>query len=308
MIKSIQISNFQSHKDTTLKFSKGVNVIQGRSDSGKTAILRALNWLINNKPAGDAFRSTWGGLTKVQIKTTEHFIRRWKEGTAKNGYSVSKMGWDEKDGPEYQDFKAFGQGVPEEISEALNMLPINFQSQLDPPFLLSDSPGEVARVLNEVASLDVIDSSLSNVAAKVRSNANEKREAEGRTLELEEELESYKGLDELDGYLTGLEQLERQAIEASSRKSELAILIGRIEEAQEELKKEVDVSGAEEILDDLEQVGKRLGKVEKEIEALNKLGKKIKEATDDLEEYEAEIEDLEKQMPKVCPTCGKELK
>ena len=48
MIKSLHIQNFQSHKKTTLKFHKGINVVIGQSDSGKSAIIRALNWTINN--------------------------------------------------------------------------------------------------------------------------------------------------------------------------------------------------------------------------------------------------------------------
>ena len=39
MIKSIQLKNFQSHRDTTLRLSPGVNVIVGDPQNGKTAIL-----------------------------------------------------------------------------------------------------------------------------------------------------------------------------------------------------------------------------------------------------------------------------
>jgi len=47
MINSLTIQNFQSHKNTTLEFDNGINIIIGQSDSGKTAIIRALNWVIN---------------------------------------------------------------------------------------------------------------------------------------------------------------------------------------------------------------------------------------------------------------------
>ena len=61
MIQSLQINNFQSHKYSVMELHKGVNVIIGPSDSGKTTILRALRWLVWNRPSGDAFRSDWGG-------------------------------------------------------------------------------------------------------------------------------------------------------------------------------------------------------------------------------------------------------
>ncbi len=55
MIKSAKLINFQSHIDSLLEFHSGVNSITGQSDSGKSSILRAINWVIHNKPSGDAF-------------------------------------------------------------------------------------------------------------------------------------------------------------------------------------------------------------------------------------------------------------
>ena len=41
----IEIVNFQSHANTKLNFDEGVNVIIGPSDSGKTAVIRAMKWI-----------------------------------------------------------------------------------------------------------------------------------------------------------------------------------------------------------------------------------------------------------------------
>jgi len=49
MLKKISIQNFQSHKKTELDLVDGINVIYGLSQSGKSAILRALNWIIFNR-------------------------------------------------------------------------------------------------------------------------------------------------------------------------------------------------------------------------------------------------------------------
>ncbi|MFR9297315.1 MAG: AAA family ATPase, partial [Aedoeadaptatus pacaensis] len=43
-IEKIILVNFQSHVYSELSLSRGVNVIVGPSDSGKTAIMRALRW------------------------------------------------------------------------------------------------------------------------------------------------------------------------------------------------------------------------------------------------------------------------
>ena len=47
MIKKIIIENFQSHKKTEMKFTEHLNVIFGESDSGKSAIRRAIQSVIN---------------------------------------------------------------------------------------------------------------------------------------------------------------------------------------------------------------------------------------------------------------------
>ena len=67
MISQLTLRNFQSHKASRLRFHPGVNVITGPSDSGKTALLRALLWAVRNRPSGDAFRSHWGGDTSVTV-------------------------------------------------------------------------------------------------------------------------------------------------------------------------------------------------------------------------------------------------
>ena len=60
MITKIEIKNFQSHKDTMIDFDKGINSICGESDNGKTAIIRAIRWVIENRPLGtDKLNSFW---------------------------------------------------------------------------------------------------------------------------------------------------------------------------------------------------------------------------------------------------------
>ena len=45
MIEAVEIINFQPHENTVLEFAPGVNVIKGQSRSGKSSIIRSLEWL-----------------------------------------------------------------------------------------------------------------------------------------------------------------------------------------------------------------------------------------------------------------------
>ena len=65
MIQSIRLQNFQSHKDSYLRFSNGINIISGQSNNGKTSLLRGLNWVITNRPQGIAFKSIFSDKKEI---------------------------------------------------------------------------------------------------------------------------------------------------------------------------------------------------------------------------------------------------
>ena len=68
MLIQLVIENFQSHEKTALEFCSGINTIVGSSNSGKSAILRALYWVVYNKPGGFGFSSHWNLDKKGALK------------------------------------------------------------------------------------------------------------------------------------------------------------------------------------------------------------------------------------------------
>ena len=55
VISSLTLENFQSHKESKIVFDKGLTVIIGQTDQGKSAIIRALKWVLYNEPRGTDF-------------------------------------------------------------------------------------------------------------------------------------------------------------------------------------------------------------------------------------------------------------
>ena len=49
---NVNLHNFQSISDANLEFVEGLNLIVGQSNSGKTAILRAINSVVDNPSRG----------------------------------------------------------------------------------------------------------------------------------------------------------------------------------------------------------------------------------------------------------------
>jgi len=181
MITKLSLINFQSHRNTVLEFSPGVNAIVGQSDSGKSAILRALYWIKNNRPSGDAFVSHWARNGRgVQVEETSAGIEIGDtaiariRGKALNAYRING-----------KDLEAVRTDVPAEVSEALRLSDVNIQRQLDSPFLLGESPADVARFFNELVHLDEIDAALTIVESKKRETAADGRRLTAECQELE---------------------------------------------------------------------------------------------------------------------------
>lgn len=223
MIKQLEIKNFQSHKDSVLDFHKGVNIILGKTDSGKTAVIRALRKLVWNKPGGDSFRSHWGGDTEIKLYTDNAYIAR----VIKNNENLYVLGDDH--------YKAFGAGVPEEISQALNFDEVNLQMQFDPHFLLTSSAGEVAAHFNRIAHLDVIDRSLKNLKSSVNSINSDIKYTEQDVEETQDQLKQYEVLDKYEADLEVIESTEEDRNKLQKDQKALTDLILQVENVTEEI-------------------------------------------------------------------------
>lgn len=154
MIERIILRNFQAHTKLDLVLDR-VTCIVGRTDAGKSAILRALRWVMLNRPSGDGFIHHDKDSCQVSIIVEDNVLSKSKG--SKNLYTLNE-----------KEFTAFGTNVPEEITNLLNVSELNFQQQMDSPFWLMESPGIVAKELNAIVDLSSIDRILENVATEHR--------------------------------------------------------------------------------------------------------------------------------------------
>ena len=237
MIQSLHIKNFQSHKDSRLDFHPGVNVIVGASDSGKTSIIRALRWLIWNRPGGEDFRSDWGGDTGVEINTEDGFNTYRLKGKSTNEYFIAHKESFEK--PKV--LVAFGTKVPEEIQKALNIDDTNLQKQFDSPFLISSTPGEVAAYFNQIAHLEKIDSSISYVNGKITKLTSRQKLDEETLEEDQEKLKQYEYLDKFEIDLEDLEHRQASLIQLIASRKRLSEHLETMEENSRKIKKQEEI-------------------------------------------------------------------
>ena len=319
MIQSLKIKNFQSHKDSILEFDPGVNVIIGKSDSGKTALLRALRWLIWNRPSGDAFRSDWGGNTEVVAALTVPdlpnpapiIITRRRD--KKDEYVLlnkEQVGYTAKSIHKPYIFTAFGTNVPEEIRKAINFAEINLQKQFDQPFLITATPSEVAAHFNKVAKLDKIDKSLQNINKWIREIESSIKFKDAQIVKNEDELKQYDHLDKIEAEVEVLENLEKEHIKQISSISSLESLCEEIRVTNEDIENASEILQLEKPVNDvLDLIYKKDGLEDGPIASINELLDEIDATEVNIEAAKDKLIELEKQFedefPDICPLCGK---
>ena len=333
MITKIEIKNFQSHKNTVLEFDKGVNVICGESDNGKSAVIRAIRWVVENQPQGtEKINARWNEDFKeplsVKLYTEKGYVERIRD-KKRNGYNLCKNG-------EEVHLDAIGKGVPKEVTDFLNVSDVNFQYQLDPIYLLSKTPGQASQYLNEIVHLDSIDKIMSIADSDKRQLSSEQKIVETDIKKLEEEQKNYEWIDEADNLYIRTKKLNSMVDDITEQENELETSISNYETLESskmdltehnkllekimdilipdvnELAKSitdyklydsqvVDLSEAKKLVNDIDSI------IIQDIDELQKSLISYYELKADLERYEVEINNLKNKLPDICPYCGNVL-
>lgn len=199
MISEITIKGFQSHVNSTFRLSPGLTVVTGPTDSGKTAIIRAIRWVAFNEPAGDGFVNESVGEALVTI-------------TLANGTVITK-GRRKGGRTSYQLTLAEGKpqlfeqaDVPPEVMAALGITrqkfgdfetALNFAFQLEAPFLISEPPSAGAKVLGVIAGTEIVDLAIKATSKDTHAARAKRLKADQDVQQYEKDLKQYDDLDAL---------------------------------------------------------------------------------------------------------------
>jgi len=231
-IQSLRLENFQSHKDTTLQLHPQFNTVIGTGNSGKTAIVRALSFVLFGQ-----WNSSWvrhgAKFCRITITTDTGVEVVREKGDKINRYIITQNGTP-------QVYENFGSKVPDEVEKVLNIftakvgekeeLNLNLSNQLDPLFLLS-SPGSFkAKVLGKLSKAHYLDHALREINKDKKRLSSEKSllEKEGEVIELD--LQKYAGLDNQKAWLEALGKRVENAQELDSRLQKLKDVQRRMDE------------------------------------------------------------------------------
>lgn len=300
MIKSFSLKHFQSHRSSLITLDRGVNVIIGKSDSGKSSIVRAIRAVVDNRPSGDEFVSNWGGRMELVLETDDAIVSRIRD-TSYNAYLLGD-----------QEFVAFKTDVPEEIRKALNIGEINLQRQFAGPFLLAEetSPGEVAKHFNKVAKLDKIDSGVKNINSWILQ-INQNIKAYDMNIESsEKKLEDYAHLEKFETEVEVLELEEKAHLTLIRNHRSLLDLLDGLDDVGREIAEASEIMKDEDLVNNtLDLIYKRDaledGAITDLSGTLQELSAVIDSIGDEKQSLQTLEERFEKEFPESCPLCGK---
>jgi predicted ATP-dependent endonuclease of OLD family len=277
-IEKIGISNFQIWDDIEIGF-KNFNVIKGSSNSGKSAIVRAINMALSND-----WHKSW--LRKNESKTTvkltfndDTYIERIRGSV--NSVSIRKTNGNE------ESWSGFGSSYPQEVVDFLNISNENCSYQFDSHFFLSLSPTKRALTLGTFSDLQRIDNVLDDVYKGVRNN-----EATIKSVNLNLTNNTLE-LDNIQQVLKG-----RKAVEILVDVRDYNCNLQQILDIQNQLEDlDSDLNNFGE-LDDLTTLNSKMDALHL-VSDIFSVNEEISLVEKEIREFEDKIE-----YEEICPTCG----
>lgn len=235
----VSVKDYQIIKQAILDFKPGLTSIIGPSNNGKSSILKAIKSAVYTEP----------GSTPIRTGAQSYIV-----GIQDNGHTVV---YQKKDGSskylvDDKSYSKFGLSTPEEVSTALNIrelilngnkVQLNFWNQMDKPFLLDKSAGELFKFILDSGENDQLSSVLKAMVTDRQSLNKEADNLQGQITALEDSID--KQQKESDKLVPVIEKANN-LIDKKSKYDELNklkeliqnyfILDKRIEEHETDLK------------------------------------------------------------------------
>ena len=221
MIQKIKLKNFQSLKDVTFNLGR-VTVLRGKSDVGKSAVIRGLNAFFNN-----SFNQEYAHNGELPFG-----VAIQKDNKVAIGRRTAK-------GVEYKFdstlYSKTAKKIPSDISNFLGIYPyaidvdmsvfFQIQKQFDTPFLLTDSSITVAKIIGRVSNLNIVLMAMREMYASQLETKQEVNYLYSRKKEIKNSLLRFSNFDDYEANFKLAEDLEDEINALSSSKQKLYELI-----------------------------------------------------------------------------------
>jgi DNA repair protein SbcC/Rad50 len=226
MITALRVRNYQSLRELDLKFGQ-LTVITGPSNSGKSAVLRAIKAVVTNVPSPSVV--TAGQPFLAIALTVDDYVALLERGEGKSTYHLQHAAWSAP-----QVFTKAGRSVPTEVSRAIK-LPADggphFTFQFDKPFLLDAPAPEVTRALSALTNADMVLAAAKEANRRKTTKSAELKVRQRDKLAAEERLQEFEGLEGESQLLDLAESLLDSSDAKRAAASTLRTVVERLEVA-----------------------------------------------------------------------------
>lgn len=261
MFKFLDIKYFQSHRNTRLDFDPGVNIIFGLSQAGKSAVRKALQLLIDNRPSGARYYSNFAsdkgktiielGLVEGHTVGIEKSVRRKPDKSKVLEETVYRL-------DNESSFSGVSKDVPDQIRDLLNLTELNMQSQFDAPFLVTSSAGEIARTINRITKLEDVDGWVSGLRERINDAKGIVKILEKDCQGIETELAKYVGFEDLQVDIDTLQKAANDLKVRQGRRMTLDNYLVRVEDIDRRLEKIKPVLSIQADIDSIQGIERQV--------------------------------------------------
>jgi len=217
-IKSITLKNFQSYKNQTIDFKPGLNLLLGTSDSGKSAILRAMSFVLYNYPKKDSLIH-WGELeTSVTLEFSDGVKVTRIKGEGRNAIVAF-----DADGNKIEKEK-IDKEIPDDVKLLLGNPPqddfnglISYADQFSPMFLVDLSPTDLPRSLSGLTGIEILEESAKQLMQNYKSIEKQNKSDEKEYTSLVNEAQSYSYVDFYENKIKLLEEKKQLIVDLEEK-------------------------------------------------------------------------------------------
>jgi exonuclease SbcC len=153
MIKSIHLENYMAHEDTSIELSPGVTVITGPNNVGKSAVVEAIRYVVQNPPPKHVIRhGAKHAVVRLELDSGE--IVEWHRSDKTAFYKIIKRDGDDPQGDRQEEaYRKLGREVPQDIRALLRLdqvktegddIDLHIGDQRRPIFLLDKAGSQAA--------------------------------------------------------------------------------------------------------------------------------------------------------------------
>lgn len=258
-IASIELRNFQLHKDTFIEFSPGLNVITGSNHRGKSTIMRAIQYLTTSRPTTEVDGLVRWGKKSFFIKMTmsdgSWVIR--EKGKDINQYTV----FDARKSGDAIKLTGFGTSVPPEVSETLGMGLVSFgtkkniflnMASQDEVFLIEEGETEMARWMYSITHLHDIRGAMDQATKECKQMADQIKDSSDRINLTQKKLDEMPDIDMMMMAVNDRAVEKERISECLSEVSDMENLLGDMVSLKKKaIPVKMRIESKRELLDDI---------------------------------------------------------